>query len=540
MEGLQERLKSRILLLDGAMGTCLMNKGLMPSDYGGSKYEGCNEILSIKHPEIVRSVHEDYLLAGADIIETNTFSGSPISLSEFGLDARSSEINLASAKIAREAADKFSTRKQPRYVAGSIGSTSKSLSVTGGVKYEEMRDSYLVQARALEKGEVDFFLVETIFDTLNAKAAYSAFRKLFSETGRELPTAFSFTIEQSGVMLAGQDIEAAYTSIAHANPLAVGLNCGLGPDLMQRHLMELSSIANTNIICYPNAGLPKEDGTFPLTPLEFAKLMKGIMRKKLANIVGGCCGTTPEHIAALRKMISSETRRIAPKVSRSALSGIEAVVIDNDTRPVIVGERTNSIGSKRFRELIASGEFEIAAEIGRAQVEKGANVLDICLANPDRDEPIDTEKFYEIVVKKVKVPLMVDSTNSEAIERALMRSQGKCIINSLNFEDGFMRAKAVMPLVKEYGAAIIFGTIDEDGQQAMAKTPQKKLVIARRARDYLVKEWGLPEEDIVFDPLTFPVASGDAKYSGSAKATIAAISKLKREFPKCKTVLGVS
>ncbi len=539
MEKLSERIKSRILLLDGAMGTCLMGKGLTPSDFGEEKFEGCNEILSLTRPDAVRSVHEDYLKAGADIIETNSFAGSRLTLSEFGLGERTFEINLAAAKLARECADEFSTEEQPRFVAGSIGPTNKSLSLSQEVTFGQMRDSYYEQAKGLAKGGVDFFLIETIFDTLNAKAAFSGLQRLFSDSS-ELPVAFSFTIEKGGVMLAGQDIEAAYVSIAHAKPFAVGMNCGLGPDMMQGHLKELSGIASTNTICYPNAGMPREDGTFPLSPAEFANIMKKIMKQKLANIVGGCCGTTPKHIAKLRKLISnSEIRRI-PSVSRSALSGIETVAIDEDTRPVIVGERTNSIGSKKFRELIASGQLEIAAEIGRAQVEKGAHIIDICLANPERDEPSDTEKFYSIVTKKVRVPLMIDSTNPKAIVMALERTQGKCIINSLNFEDGFGRAKEVMPLAKEYGAAIVFGTIDEDGGQAMAKTVEKKLSIAQRARDYLVKEWGFPEEDIILDPLTFPAASGDANYSGSAKTTIDAIRELKKAFPKSKTILGVS
>lgn len=540
MDDIAELLKHRILLLDGAMGTSIHQFNLGENDFGGEKYEGCNEYLVITRPDVISRIHESYLEAGSDIIETNTFAGSSITLAEFGLGDISYEINKAAAKLAKKCALKFSTEEKPRFVAGSIGPTNKTISVTGNITFEELEKSYYGQARALMDGQVDLFLVETIFDTLNAKAALSAIQKLFEDLGKTIPIMVSATIEQSGTMLAGQDIESFYTSIEHIKPLAVGINCAVGPDLVKDHLRTLAGIAKTNTFCYPNAGLPLEDGTFPLKPKEFAELMKEFIQHGWVNLMGGCCGTTHEHISELSKIIIHGKTRQIPNVSRTACSGTETLVANDDTRPVIVGERMNVIGSRKFKEMICDEQFEIAAEIGRSQVKGGAQVLDVCLANPDRDELYDTIKFFGIVTKKVRAPLMIDSTDHKVIEAALKRTQGKCMINSVNFEDGLERCEHVIPLVKKYGASVIFGTIDEDRQQAMATTVEKKMEIANRAYKYLTEEWNIAPEDIIFDTLVFPVATGDIKYADSAKVTIESIRKIKEELPKARTILGIS
>ena len=540
MKDIASLLKKRILLLDGAMGTMLQKYDLSADDFGGKKYEGCNEYLNIVKPEVVQEIHEGYLEAGADIIETNTFGASSITLSDFDLGAKDYEINKKAASIAKIAAEKFSTPDKPRFVAGSIGPTNKTIFITSNVTFEEMENSYYRQAKGLVDGGVDLLLVETAFDTLNAKAAFNGIHRLFDEMGRKLPVILSVSIERNGTMLAGQDIESAYTAMAHNELLAIGMNCALGPDLMKDHLRTLAGIAQTYVICYPNAGLPREDGSFPLGPKEFANYMKEFIHEGWLNIVGGCCGTTKEHIAELRKVIDDSKRRQIPAIKRTAISGMETLVINEDIRPVIVGERTNVIGSRKFKDLISEEKHEIAAEIGMAQVNKGAQVIDVCLANPDRDELTDTKRFFDLITRKVRVPLMIDSTDAHVIEAALKKTQGKCVINSVNFEDGEKRCNEVIPLVQKYGAAIIFGTIDEDKQQAMATTVEKKLQIAKRAHAYLTERWKIPSEDIIFDTLVFPIATGDKNYVNSAKTTIEAISHIKKELPGVKTILGVS
>ena len=540
MQDIKKLLKKRMLVLDGGMGTYIQSFNLKPEDFGGEEYFGCNEHLNITRPEIIQKIHEYYLQAGADIIETNSFAGSSITLSEFNLQDKTYEINKKAAESAKEIASRYSTEEKPRFVAGSIGPTNRTISVTGNITFEELEASYYGQAKALIDGGADVLLIETIFDTSNAKAAACAIQNLFKDIKKEIPLIFSATIERNGTMLAGQDIESFYVSIEHLNLLAVGMNCGIGPDLMKDHIRTLSQIANTNIICYPNAGIPLEDGTFPLSPKKFSEGINEFIINGWVNIIGGCCGTNKEHIAELVKIAGSSKIRAIPYIVRTACSGMETLAVEEDNRPVIVGERTNVIGSRKFKQLICDEKFDIASEIGTSQVKNGAQVIDVCLANPDRDELEDTSKFFSLITKKVRVPIMIDSTNYKVIEAALKKTQGKCIINSINFEDGLERAENVMPLVKKYGAAIIFGTIDEDKEQAMATTVEKKLQIAKRAYNYLTKEWGFKPQNILFDALVFPIATGDKKYADSAKVTIESIKKIKEALPKARTILGVS
>ncbi|WP_445613660.1 methionine synthase [Geobacillus sp. YF-1] len=534
----EQQLQRKILVIDGAMGTMIQSANLSAADFGGEAYEGCNEYLTITAPHVIRHIHEAYLEAGADIIETNTFGATRIVLDEYGLGHLALELNIEAAKLAKQAAESFATPDWPRFVAGSMGPTTKTLSVTGGATFDELVAAYEEQARGLLLGGVDLLLLETCQDTLNVKAGFIGISKAFEAVGRRVPLMISGTIEPMGTTLAGQAIDSFFISIRHMKPIAVGLNCATGPEFMTDHLRTLASLADTAVSCYPNAGLPDEEGHYHETPEMLAEKIRRFAEKGWINIVGGCCGTTPDHIRAIAEAV----RHIPPRAIPSsfdvhAVSGIEALIYDETMRPLFVGERTNVIGSRKFKRLIAEGKYEEAAEIARAQVKNGAHVIDICLADPDRDELSDMEQFVREVVKKVKVPLVIDSTDERVIERALTYSQGKAIINSINLEDGEERFANVVPLLHRYGAAVVVGTIDEQG---MAVTAERKLEIALRSYDLLVNRYGVPERDIIFDPLVFPVGTGDEQYIGAAKETIEGIRLIKERLPHCLTMLGIS
>ncbi|MCP3030021.1 methionine synthase [Halobacillus sp. A1] len=534
----EQHLSNRILVLDGAMGTMLQNAELTPEEFGGELYDGCNEYLNITSPDVIERIHREYLEAGADIIETNTFGATDLVLDEYDLGHLAEEINIKASEIAKKAAEEFSTEDRPRFVAGALGPTTKTLSVTGGTTFEHLTDAYEEQARGLLKGGVDLLLLETSQDMLNVKAAYRGITRAFKQLDVKVPLMVSGTIEPMGTTLAGQNIEAFYLSLEHMKPTVVGLNCATGPEFMRDHIRSLSTLATTSVSCYPNAGLPDEEGNYHETPASLAEKIAGFAEKGWLNLVGGCCGTTPAHITALAEAVKGYSPRKAPASHPHAVSGIEPFIYeDKNDRPILIGERTNVIGSRKFKRLIAEEKFEEASEIARAQVKKGAQVIDICLADPDRDEVRDMEEFMKQVVNKVKVPLIIDSTDVEVIERALTYSQGKVIINSINLEDGEERFEEILPLVQQYGAAVVVGTIDEEG---MAVTAERKLEIAIRSRNILVKDYGLDESDIIFDPLVFPVGTGDEQYIGSANATIEGIKLIKEKLPNCQTVLGVS
>lgn len=535
---IEEQLEKRILIIDGAMGTMIQNADLSPEDFGGEEFDGCNEYLNIVKPEVIEGVHDAYLQAGADILCTNTFGGTPVVLDEYGLGKNAADINRRAVEIAKKSAAKFATPEWPRFVAGAIGPTTKTLSVTGGITFDELKENFYVQAKALVEGGADLILLETSQDMLNVKAATIGIKQAFKETGVELPIMVSGTIEPMGTTLAGQSIEAFYISIEHVKPLSVGLNCATGPEFMTDHIRSLAELSDGYVSCYPNAGLPDEEGHYHETPESLSKKLRGFAEKGWLNVVGGCCGTTPAHIKAVKEAMEGIAPRKPEAVSHGhVVSGIEPLQYDETMRPLFIGERTNVIGSRKFKRLIVDGQFEEAAEIARAQVKNGAHVIDICLANPDRDELEDMVNFMQEVVKKVKVPLVIDSTDEEVIEAALKFSQGKAIINSINLEDGLERFEAVMPLVKKYGASVVVGTIDEKG---MAVTRERKLAIAERSYDLLVNEWGLAPEDIIFDPLVFPVGTGDQQYIGSAVETVEGIRLIKAKFPRTLTILGVS
>lgn len=534
---IQDQLAKKILILDGAMGTMIQQANLTADDFGGEEYDGCNELLNVTRPDVIRGIHEAYLEAGADIIETNTFGSTSIVLAEYNIAHRARELNLAAARLAVEAAEKYSTPKWPRYVAGAIGPTTKTISVTGGITFDELIESYYEQAVALIEGGVDIILLETSQDTLNVKAGSIGIQKAFEDTGKTLPIMISGTIEPMGTTLAGQNIESFYISLEHLEPISFGLNCATGPEFMRDHIRTLASIAKSAISCYPNAGLPDENGHYHESPESLAKKMAGFAEQGWLNIAGGCCGTTPEHIRVLRKTMDQYEPRRTFGDHPPAVSGIETVYIEPENRPLLVGERTNVLGSRKFKRLIAEGKFDEASEIARAQVKGGAHVIDVCLQDSDRDEMADMEKFLQYVTKKVKVPLVIDSTDWRVIELGLKYSQGKAIINSINLEDGEEKFERVVPLIHRYGAAAVVGTIDEKG---MAVTREDKLRIAKRSYDLLVNKYGMTPQDIIFDPLVFPVGTGDEQYIGAAEETIEGIRMIKEAMPECQTILGIS
>jgi len=534
---LAESLKQRILILDGAMGTMIQQVPLTGEDFGGEELDGCNEMLVLTRPEVIQTIHEKYLEAGADLIETNTFGATSVVLAEYDIPQRAREINLVAARLARQAADKYDTPDRPRYVVGAMGPTTKTLSVTGGVTFKELTDSYEEQAVALIDGGVDALLLETSQDTLNVKAGSIGIRNAFEKSGITLPVMISGTIEPMGTTLAGQNIEAFYISLEHLKPISIGLNCATGPEFMRDHIRSLSAISSAAVSCYPNAGLPDENGNYHESPESLARKVGAFAEKGWLNIAGGCCGTTPDHIRAMAEELAQYPPRPLEGEHPPALSGIEPVYIESDNRPYMVGERTNVLGSRKFKRLIVEGKYEEASEIARAQVKSGAQVIDVCVQDPDRDESEDIKLFLELVVKKVKVPLMIDTTDPKVIDLALQYCQGKAIINSINLEDGEEKFEQVTPLIHKYGAAIVVGTIDETGQAILASD---KLEVAKRSYDLLVNKYGLSPRDIIFDTLVFPVGTGDEQYIGSAKETIDGIRLIKEALPGVHTILGIS
>jgi 5-methyltetrahydrofolate--homocysteine methyltransferase len=533
-------LRERIVLFDGAMGTSIQDRQPSAAEFGGPEYEGCNEYLVLTTPQVITDIHARFLQAGSDIIETDTFGGTRIVLAEYGLQERTIEINRTAVQIAKAVAARYSTPAKPRFVAGSMGPTTKTISVTGGVTFEQMRAAYGEQAEGLLLGGVDLLVLETAQDTLNLKAGLIGITEAFQKVGISVPIVVSGTIETMGTMLAGQGVEALYISLAHHDLFAIGLNCATGPGFMTDHIRTLAQFSRFPVLCMPNAGLPDEEGHYNETPKMMAATLERFVDQGWVNLIGGCCGTTPAHLHLLAQMLIGKKPRVIQAPRRSVVTGLEPLVIEEDKRPVLVGERTNVIGSRKFKELIIAGAFEEGAEIGRRQVRGGAQVVDVCLADPDRDELADVTRFLEILVRKIKVPLMIDSTDSRVIEEALKRSQGKAIINSINLEDGEERFEKVIPQLKRYGAAVVVGCIDEDPVQGMAVTRKRKLEVARRSYELLTQKYGVPAEDLIFDPLVFPLGTGDQNYIGAGEETIEGVRLIKQTFPECKTILGIS
>jgi 5-methyltetrahydrofolate--homocysteine methyltransferase len=523
------------------MGTMIQQCHLTAADFGGPALDGCNENLVFTRPDVIARIHREYFNAGSDMVETDTFGSTSIVLAEYGLEAKAYEQNRRAAEIARGAADACSTTSRPRFVAGAMGPTTKAITVTGGVTFPELEAAYYEQARGLIDGGADVLLVETCQDTRNVKAALLGISRLRKELGVPIPAMVSGTIEAMGTMLAGQTADAFWVSVAHGDLLSIGLNCATGPEFMTDHIRTLHDMAWTRVSCYPNAGLPDEEGKYLETPATLASQLARFASHGWLNIVGGCCGTTPAHIRDIAQAMEGQRPRALKERSHRALySGIELVEADESNRPLIVGERTNVIGSRAFKNLIAAEQWEEASEIARKQVRNGAHIIDVCLQSSDRDELSDIPLFYEKLIRKIKAPVMIDTTDARSIELSLTYCQGKSIINSINLEDGEEKFERVCPVARAYGAALVVGCIDEDKVQAQAFTRERKLEVAARSVDLLTSKYGVAPEDIIIDPLVFPCATGDENYIGGAVETIEAVRLIKEALPAVKTILGIS
>jgi 5-methyltetrahydrofolate--homocysteine methyltransferase len=531
----EELLRQRIVVLDGSQGVYLQGQGLTAADFGGEQYEGCNEYLVVTRPDVIEKMHRAYYAAGSDVVGTNSFGSTPLVLGEYDLADRAEEISATAAGLARKVAAEFDGA---RFVSGSMGPTTKAISVTGGITFDELIEHYHIQARGLLKGGVDLLLLETIQDTRNAKAGILGTWAAMRDLGFRVPLLISGTIEPMGTMLAGQGVEAFYASVEHSGMTSIGLNCATGPEFMTDHIRTLAATSSSYISCYPNAGLPDEFGKYSETPELMAETLGRFVENGWLNLVGGCCGTTPEYIRQIAEVAHAGKPRQLPTGARvTHVSGIEYVECEESSRPLIIGERTNMTGSRKFRRLIENEQFEEAAEVARAQVRAGAQLIDINLDSTERNPSADMEQFLGLVTRMVKVPLVIDSTNPAVYAAALPYCQGKSILNSINLEDGEKRFEAVTPLARRFGAALVVGCLDEVGQRI---TAEEKVDVAERSFRLLTEKYGIPAQDIIWDALAFPCATGDENYRGSALHTINAVRELKARFPGTRTVLGIS
>ncbi|MEM7306442.1 MAG: methionine synthase [Planctomycetota bacterium] len=532
-------LQRRVLILDGAMGTQVHAANLdLEKDYLG--LENCTEVITLTRPDALHKIHSDYLAAGADAVETNTFGGMEHVLQEFGLEARTREINKLAAEVARQACDEHSTADRPRFVVGSMGPGTK-LATLGQIDYDTLKASYTEQALGLADGRVDVFAIETCQDPLQMKAVINAALTARRESGLEIPIVVSVTMEVTGTMLVGTEMAAAI-AILEAYPVdAVSLNCATGPREMSEHVRLLGQTCKSKIGCFPNAGLPQlVDGQpyYPLTPEELADWMERFVSEDGLNFVGGCCGTTPEHIQAVAQRIGDRAPiKRKPAFVPQVTSIYGAVDLVQENSVLLVGERSNSNGSKKFREQLLEGDLEGMVQMGRDQVRGGSHVLDVCTAYVGRDEIADMDKLIERYRTDVSVPLMIDSTEFEVLESALKLAGGRCIINSVNLEDGLERCEKVLPLAREFGAAVICLTIDEQG---MAKTAEDKIRIARRLYKICTEDYGLRPEDLMFDVLTFTICTGNEDDRRLGIETLEGIRLVRDELPGVSTLLGLS
>ena len=540
-DSLLAALRERVVVADGAMGTMLQAHDLDLDDFEG--HEGCNEILSVTRPDVVREVHDAYLAVGCDAVETNTFGANLANLGEYGISDRIHELSLASARIAREVTDGWSTPDRPRWVIGSVGPGTK-LPTLGHVSYAELRDAYAAEVTGLVEGGAHAILVETAQDLLQAKAAVNGARRAFRATGVKLPLFAQVTVETTGTMLLGTEIGAALTALEPLEIDLIGLNCATGPAEMSEHLRHLSRHARIGLSCMPNAGLPEltSDGArYPLTPAQLADAHDAFTRDFGLALVGGCCGTTPEHLKAVVDRVGGRavTAR-KPRPERSASSLYQQVAFRQDTTYLTIGERTNANGSKAFREAMLAGHWDDCVEIARDQTRDGAHLLDVCVDYVGRDGATDMREIATRFATASTLPLVLDSTEPPVVEAGLECLGGRCVINSVNYEDGDgpdSRIARMMPLVKEHGAAVVALTIDEEGQ---ARTAEWKTRVANRLIDDLTGNWGLDVGDILVDCLTFPIATGQEETRRDGLETIEAIREVKRRYPGVQTTLGVS
>jgi 5-methyltetrahydrofolate--homocysteine methyltransferase len=540
MKDFRQLLREKIVVFDGAMGTSIQAQNPTPDDFGGERYSGCNEYLVISRPEMVRQVHAGFLEAGADVIETDSFGSAPVVLAEYGLEGRVREINGAAARLAKEVAAGYSTPARPRFVAGSIGPTTK-LPTLGHITFPAMEQGYFEQAAGLVEGGVDLLVIETCQDILQAKAALAGVRRCLSLARTDLPVIVSVTVEQTGTMLLGTEIAAALTSLGPFAPDMIGMNCATGPKEMSESVRHLCRHSPVPVIVMPNAGIPENIGGrahYHLTPEELVRYLRHFVTDLGVSAVGGCCGTTPLHIRALAESVGSlppPQRSWTPAPGCSSL--YHHVPYRTAPAPTLIGERTNANGSRKFRDLLASEDWEAMTAMGKEQARGGAHLLDVCVAFVGRDEARDMREFVPRLNTQVPLPLMIDSTEPPVIEEALMRISGKAIVNSVNFEDGGERLNAVLGLCRKYGAAVVALTIDEEG---MAKTVERKLAITGRIIETAVGKHGMSESDIILDPLTFTLGSGDPEFREAGVNTIAALREIKALHPNVQTSLGVS
>ena len=537
MTTLDALLRDKVLLLDGGMGTQIFARKPTVEDYGGAALEGCVDLLTERRPQWIREIHASYFSAGADAVETNTFGANPLVLGEFGLSDRAYDLNVQAASLAKEVARGFD---RPRFVIGSVGPGTKLLTL-GHVSYRDLLASYRVQMDGLLDGGTDAILIETCQDLGQIKVAVRAAREAMAAKRRKVPLWVQATVETTGTLLVGSDISAVLTSLEPLGIDVLGLNCATGPDEMHQHLQTLCEASPFAISCLPNAGLPMNVGgqvVYPLDPAGFApKVLHAATEFGLA-ILGGCCGTTPDHIRALAPGVEKlNPPKRSPKLERSAASLYQSVTLKQEPAPLIVGERTNANGSKKFRDLLAAEDWDGMIALAKEQQREGAHLLDLCVAFVGRDEVRDADELLSRLISQITLPLMIDSTEFPVIERALQRAPGKCVINSINFEDGEDKARAILGLCKTYGAAVVALTIDERG---MAKGREQKLEVAKRLHALAVGEYGLDPGDLIIDPLTFTLGSGDEEFRGSAIETLEALTRIKAELPGVMTILGVS
>src|ERR671921_589762 len=552
-------LEQRIVLLDCAMGTMIQSYGLSEGDYRGERFAnhpvelgGNNDLLSITQPEIIRHIHKAAMDAGSDIIETNTFNSTSIAQTDYRLEDLAYELNYEAARIARAAADAYTEKnsERPRYVAGALGPTNRTASLSPDVNnpgfrnitFDELADSYAEATRGLVEGGVDLLLVETVFDTLNARAAIFGITSYLEEEGLDVPIMISGTItDASGRTLSGQVTEAFWNSVRHANPISVGLNCALGSRELRQYVEELSRISDIPVSAYPNAGLPNEFGGYEETPEMMAAEIREWAEAGWLNIVGGCCGTTPDHLRAIAEAVSGHPPREIPKIPRKLrLSGLEPCNIGPDSLFVNVGERTNVTGSARFEDLISRGDYEAALDVARQQVENGAQIIDINMDEGMLEGEEAMVRFLDLVAAEPdisRVPVMIDSSRWSIIEAGLKRMQGKAVVNSISLKEGEEEFVRQARLLKRYGAAVIVMAFDEKGQ---AETKERKVEICRRAYSVLTEEVGFPPEDIILDPNVFAIATGIEEHDNYGVDFIEAVREISSTLPHAKTSGGIS
>lgn len=536
---LVEILRQKILVFDGATGTHLQGQNLTAEDFGGERLNGCNEYLVLSKPSAVQNVHRDYLAAGCDVVETDSFGSTSIVLAEYDLAGQAYELNRRAAELAKEVAQGFSTPDHPRFVAGSMGPTTKLPSL-GHIAFAAMAGAYEEQARGLVDGGVDLLCVETCQDVLQIKAALYGIFSFFRQAKKQVPVIASVTIETMGTMLLGTEISAALTSLEPFDLAAIGMNCATGPQEMSEHVRVLASSSPKPVFIMPNAGIPENVGGhahYKLTPDDFASTLGHFVKDLGVGIVGGCCGTTPEHIRRLVNAVGSlQPKERTIDFIPSAASLYQTAPFHIDPAPVLIGERTNANGSKLFRDLLAKEDWEGITAMGKEAVKEGAHMVDVCAAYVGRKE---IEDMYEVIFRfntQVPLPIVIDSTEPPVLEAALRLIGGRPVINSINLEDGEERALRILDLCKRYGAAVIGLTIDEKG---MAKSADAKVAVAHRLHDLVIQQ-GLRSHDLILDALTFTLGSGDEEFRRAGVDTMEAIKRIKKELPGVHTLLGVS